>query len=81
MQVAWVDETRVGEVQEFPPTVTVKPLTKPVPLIVRVPPPAGNPAVGDTLVIVGGLGVTVGLFVGVPVGVCEGVLVGVFDGV
>ena len=51
-------EVTVPIVAATPPTVTVAPLTKSVPVIVTLVPPAVGPLVGDTDVTVGG--VTVG---------------------
>ena len=53
VQVREVEETTLGEVQATPPTVTVAPLTKPVPVIVIALPPNVLPPVGETLVTVG----------------------------
>ena len=44
---------KTGEAQVFPPIVTVAPLIKPVPEMVRVEPPASFPLVGLTVVTVG----------------------------
>lgn len=43
-----VEETRTTEVQEDPPTVTVEPTEKSVPVIVIAVPPEVRPEVGDT---------------------------------
>jgi hypothetical protein len=48
-----VADATLGVVQALPPTVTVAPLTNPVPVIVRVPPPESRPPVGLTLPTVG----------------------------
>src|SRR5262245_22127634 len=45
--------TTVTAVAAVPPTLTVAPAMKPVPLIVRAVPPLVDPKLGDTLVIVG----------------------------
>ena len=50
--VRWVPLTTVAAIGE-PPNDTVAPLTKPVPTIVTVFPPASGPAAGDTAVTVG----------------------------
>ena len=49
-----VAETTVTLVHAEPPTVTVEPLPKFVPVIVIAEPPAVEPDVGDTDVTVGG---------------------------
>ncbi len=53
-QVMDVADTRVGEVQVAPPTVTVAPVSKFSPVIVMVVPPASEPDAGDADVTVGG---------------------------
>jgi hypothetical protein len=53
-QVMDVADTRVGEVQVAPPTVTVAPESKFAPVIVMVVPPAFDPDAGDAEVTVGG---------------------------
>jgi hypothetical protein len=52
--VSDVDETTLTAVQAAPPTVTVAPEAKPVPVKVMVIPPAKGPLLGDTVAIVGG---------------------------
>lgn len=49
MQVMLELELTFGEVQADPPTVTVAPATKPLPEMVRVPPPDWGPLFGETL--------------------------------
>ena len=53
MQVIEVAETTITLVHAEPPTVTVEPLAKFVPVIVIDVPPAVEPDVGDTAVTVG----------------------------
>jgi hypothetical protein len=48
-----VEFTTVTPVADAPPTVTVAPVWKPVPVIVIGVPPVTNPELGDTVVIVG----------------------------
>jgi hypothetical protein len=50
-----VDDTNVTEVQAAPPTVTVAPLTKPVPVIEIVVPPLAGPFAGEAEETVGGV--------------------------
>ena len=50
-----VAETTLTPVHAAPPTVTVAPAAKPVPVIVIDAPPAVEPEAGDTAVTVGGL--------------------------
>ena len=64
-----VDDDTETEVQADPPTVTVAPLAKLVPVIVIDVPPASGPELGATELIVGRLGgviVTVVVFLFVP---------------
>jgi hypothetical protein len=59
VQVSDVAELKTTEVQAAPPTVTVAPLAKLVPVIVIDVPPARGPEVGVTVETVGaGAGVT-----------------------
>ena len=53
VQVIDVADTTTTEAQDAPPTVTVAPDKKPVPVIVSCVPPAMGPDVDDTDVIVG----------------------------
>ena len=53
MHVIEVAETTLTFVQAEPPTVTVEPLAKFVPVIAIAVPPADEPEVGDTAVTVG----------------------------
>ena len=53
MQVIDVAETTVTDVQALPPTVTVAPAAKFVPVMVIAVPPAVLPEVGETDVMVG----------------------------
>ena len=53
MVVAFEEARMTGHAE--PPTVTVGPVKKLVPVIVRVPVPASGPAVGETPEIVGAL--------------------------
>ena len=53
VQVIWVAVEVPVIGQLVPPTVTVVTPWKLVPVMVRVPPPAMGPDVGETLVIVG----------------------------
>ena len=47
VQVIDVEETTVTDVQALPPTVTVGPAKKPVPVMVIAVPPAVDPEVGE----------------------------------
>jgi hypothetical protein len=47
VQVMLVELTTETEVQDAPPTVTVAPDTKPVPVIVILVPPASAPELGE----------------------------------
>jgi hypothetical protein len=51
--VSDVADTTFTDVHDWPPTVTVAPATKPVPVTVTVFPPAGTPSAGLTAVTVG----------------------------
>ena len=53
VQVIDVDDTTDTDVHAAPPTVTVAPAKKPVPVIVSWVPPATGPEEDDTEVIVG----------------------------
>jgi hypothetical protein len=50
-----VEEIKTTDVQELPPTVTVAPETKPLPVMVIDVPPAPLPEFGETLDTVGGV--------------------------
>jgi hypothetical protein len=50
-----VEEIKTTDVQELPPTVTVAPETKSLPVMVIDVPPAPLPEVGETLDTVGGV--------------------------
>ena len=54
VQVIFVAETTVTDVQGVPPTLTVAPAKNPVPVIDIAVPPAVEPFAGETLVTVGG---------------------------
>ena len=55
VQVNDVEEIKTTDVQELPPTVTVAPETKLLPVMVIDVPPAPLPEFGETLDTVGGV--------------------------